>query len=117
MIDEMRYRCGDRQRCSHAQCLTRIARKAGLTVTFFGSTEEYLRASRHCGPNCIVLDPGSDGLDFQSRFAKMNCRTPIVFLTANDNIRMSVRAMKAGAIECFTKPFRDKELLESYLMR
>jgi len=88
-----------------------LPERAGLTVTFFESTEEYLRASRHS--SCIVLDPGSDGLDIQSRFAKMNCRTPIVFVTANDNIRMSVRAMKAGAIEYFTKPFRNIELLDA----
>jgi FixJ family two-component response regulator len=75
-----------------------------------------LRADRSVPASCIVLDvrlPGASGLDFQTQLAKANSRTPIVFLTAHADIPMSVRAMKGGAVEFLTKPFRDQELLDA----
>jgi FixJ family two-component response regulator len=89
---------------------------AGLKIEFFKSAEEYLKRSKSHSPNCIVLDvrlPGISGLDFQSRQAKTGRKTPLVFLTAQNEVRTSVQAMKAGAIEFLTKPFQDEELLDA----
>ena len=93
--------------------LRALLEKVGLTVKLFESSEDYLRTSQSCAPNCIVLEPGPDGLDLQNQLAKTKCPTPIIFVTGNDDIRMSVRAMKAGAIEYLAKPFRDRELLDA----
>ena len=87
-----------------------------LKTELYGSIDEYLRADRSVPASCIVLDvrlPGASGLDFQTQLAKANSRTPIVFLTAHADIPMSVRAMKGGAVEFLTKPFRDQELLDA----
>jgi FixJ family two-component response regulator len=87
-----------------------------LKADLFASVEEYLQASKSRPVNCIVLDvrlPGPSGLDFQAQLASSNDRTPIVFITAHADIPMSVRAMKAGAIEFLTKPFRHQELLDA----
>jgi FixJ family two-component response regulator len=89
---------------------------AGLKIELFKSAEEYLKRSKSHSPNCIVLDvrlPGISGLDFQSRQAKTGHKTPLLFLTAQNEVRTSVRAMKAGAIEFLTKPFQDEELLDA----
>jgi FixJ family two-component response regulator len=89
---------------------------AGLTVELFKSAEEYLKRSKSHLPNCTVLDiqlPGISGLDLQSRLAKAKRKTPLVFLTAQNDARMSVQAMKAGAIDFLTKPFQVEELLEA----
>ena len=89
---------------------------AGLKVELFKSAEEYLMRSRSHPPNCIVLDvllPGISGLDLQSRQARTRRKTPLVFLTAQNEVRTSVRAMKAGAIDFLTKPFQDEELLDA----
>jgi FixJ family two-component response regulator len=89
---------------------------AGLKVELFKSAEEYLMRSRSHPPNCIVLDvllPGISGLDLQSRQAGTRRKTPLVFLTAQNEVRTSVRAMKAGAIDFLTKPFQDEELLDA----
>jgi len=89
---------------------------AGLEIELFKSAEEYLKRSGSHSPNCIVLDvrlPGISGLDFQSRQAKTRRKTPLVFLTAQNEVRTSVRAMKAGAIDFLTKPFQDEELLNA----
>lgn len=87
-----------------------------LKADLFASVEEYLQASKSRSINCIVLDvrlPGPSGLDFQAQLASSNDGTPIVFITAHADIPMSVRAMKAGAIEFLTKPFRHQELLDA----
>jgi FixJ family two-component response regulator len=89
---------------------------AGLKVELFKSAEEYLKRSKFHSPNCIVLDvrlPGISGLELQSRQAKTRCKTPLVFLTAQNEVRTSVRAMKAGAIDYLIKPFQDEELLDA----
>ena len=89
---------------------------AGLKSELFKSAEEYLKRSESHSPNCIVLDvrlPGISGLDLQSRLARTRCKTPLVFLTAQNEVRMSVRAMKAGAIDYLIKPFQDEELLDA----
>jgi FixJ family two-component response regulator len=89
---------------------------AGLKVELFNSAEEYLKRSKSHSPNCIVLDvglPGMSGLDLQSRQAKTRGKTPLVFLTAQNEVRTSVRAMKAGAIDYLIKPFQDEELLDA----
>ena len=89
---------------------------AGLKVELFKSAEEYLKRSKSHSPNCIVLDvrlPGISGLDLQSRQARTRRKTPLVFLTAQNEVRTSVRAMKAGAIDFLTKPFQDEELLDA----
>ena len=88
----------------------------GLTVELFGSAEEYLRTSNSHLPSCAVLEvrlPGMGGLDLQSRIARAGHKTPLVFLTALDDVRTCVRAIKAGAIDFLTKPFRAEELLEA----
>jgi FixJ family two-component response regulator len=87
---------------------------AGMTAKLFKSAEEYLNRSKSILPNCAVLDvrlPGMSGLDLQSRLAKAKHKTPLVFLTAQNDVRTSVRAMKAGAADFLTKPFEDEELL------
>jgi len=87
-----------------------------IKAELFGSVDEYLRASKSRPANCIVLDvrlPGASGLDFQTQLVGANNQTPIVFITGHADIPMSVRAMKAGAIEFLTKPFRHQELLDA----
>jgi FixJ family two-component response regulator len=89
---------------------------AGVTVELFKSAEEYLKRSKSHSPNCIVLDvllPGISGLDLQSRLARTRHKTPLVFLSAQNEVRTSVRAMKAGAVDYLTKPFQDDELLDA----
>jgi FixJ family two-component response regulator len=87
-----------------------------LPAMSFASTQEFLRSQRLDTPSCLVLDirmPGMSGLDFQREMAKWNIRIPIVFITAHGDIPMSVQAMKAGAVEFLTKPFRDQDLLDA----
>jgi len=89
---------------------------AGLKVEPFKSAEDYLTRTKSHSPNCIVLDvrlPGISGLDLQSRLAKTGRKIPCVFLTAQNEVRMSVRAIKAGAIDYLIKPFYDEELLDA----
>ena len=98
------------------EALRELFETVALQTELYGSIDEYLRASKSLPVNCIVLDvrlPGASGLDFQAQLANANNRTPIVFLTAHADIPMSVRAIKAGAIEFLTKPFRDQELLDA----
>jgi FixJ family two-component response regulator len=88
----------------------------GLEVQSFPSTQEFLRSKRPDAPACLVLDvrmPGKSGIDFQRELAELNIPVPIVFITGHGDIPMSVRAMKAGAIEFLTKPFRDQDLLDA----
>ena len=88
----------------------------GLQVESFDSADTFLHKKRPDVPSCLVLDvrlPGLSGLDFQRELAARDIRIPIVFLTAHGDIPMSVRAMKAGAVEFLTKPFRDQDLLDA----
>jgi FixJ family two-component response regulator len=88
----------------------------GLQVESFGSADGFLQKKPLDAPSCLVLDvrlPGLSGLDFQRELAARNVRIPIVFLTGHGDIPMSVRAMKAGAVEFLTKPFRDQDLLDA----
>ena len=98
---------------SMRKTMQRLLETAGFTVTPFGSAEEYFRTSIAQSHNCIVMDPGHGGLDFQAKLAKANDPTPIVFIAARGDIRMSVRAMKAGAIDFLGKPFRNQDLLDA----
>ena len=89
---------------------------AGLEARLFGSTQEFLRSYRPDVPMCLVLDirmPGMSGLDFQRELARLSILIPIVFITAHGDVPTTVRAMKAGAIEFLTKPFRDQDLLDA----
>jgi FixJ family two-component response regulator len=97
---------------SMRKTLQKVLETAGFIVTLFVSAEEYLRTSKSQSHNCIVLDPGHS-LSFQAKLAKANNRTPIVFITAHGDIRMSVRAIKAGAIEFLAKPFLNQDLLDA----
>ncbi len=93
-----------------------MARSVGLRVRTFASAQDFLRAGLPDGPNCLVLDvrlPGSSGLDFQSELIRKNVHVPIIFITGFADIPMTVRAMKAGAAEFLTKPFRDQDLLDA----
>ncbi len=88
----------------------------GLRVELFGSPVEFLRATLPDAPSCLVLDvrlPGKSGLDFQHELNAANVRLPIIFLTGHGDIPMSVRAMRAGAIEFLTKPVHDQDLLDA----
>ena len=88
----------------------------GLHVETFDSAETALQRLSPDAPNCLVLDVrlrGLSGLDLQNELAARNCQVPIVFITGHGDIPMSVRAMKAGAIEFLTKPFRDQDLLDA----
>ena len=88
----------------------------GMRVMVFDSTQEFLRTTRPKAPCCLVLDvrlPGQSGLDLQHELNERNIALPIVFLTGHGDIPMSVRAMKAGAIEFLTKPFREQDLLDA----
>src|SRR5258708_20390113 len=93
-----------------------MLRSVGLRVETFGSAQEFFSSQRSGAPGCLVLDvrlPGLSGLDLQRRMAEANLEIPIVFITAHGDIPMTVRAMKAGAVEFLTKPFRDQELLDA----
>src|ERR1700733_3924395 len=96
--------------------LDSLIRSFGLSVQTFASAQDFLRAKRQTAPGCLVLDvrlPGLSGLDLQSELARAEIHTPIVFITGNGDIPMSVRAMKAGGVEFLTKPFRDQDLLDA----
>ena len=96
--------------------LGRLIRSAGLGVKTFASAHQFLASPRADVLSCLVLDvklPGLSGLDLQKRMAEVNIETPIVFITGHGDIPTSVRAMKAGAVEFLTKPFRDQDLLDA----
>jgi len=93
-----------------------LIRSVHLAVESFGSTDEFLRFKRPDAPGCVVLDirlPGLSGLDFQDEMAKSDIELPVVFITGHGDVPMSVRAIKAGAIEFLMKPFRDQDLLDA----
>jgi FixJ family two-component response regulator len=96
--------------------LKRLLRSVGLEARTFASAQEFLRCERPNAPGCLVLDvrlPGLSGLDLQQELAAEKIDLPIVFITGHGDIPMSVRAMKAGAVEFLTKPFREQDLLEA----
>ena len=88
----------------------------GLAVRTYASVQEFLDAGAHDGPGCIVLDvrlPGISGLDFQSRREGLGVHLPIVLMTGHSDVPMSVRAMKAGAVDFLPKPFRDQDMIDA----
>jgi FixJ family two-component response regulator len=98
------------------KALTNLFGSVGLTAHTFSSTREFLAWPLPDAPLCMVLDvrmPGKNGLDFQQEFSRSHEEIPVVFITAHGDIPMSVRAMKAGAIEFLTKPFKDQDLLDA----
>ncbi|PYX06443.1 MAG: DNA-binding response regulator [Acidobacteria bacterium] len=98
------------------RAIERLVESVGLQVELFASPQEFLQAWRRDVPGCLVLDirlPGKSGLDFQRELAEANIPIPIIFITAHGDIPMTVRAMKSGAVEFLTKPFRDQDLLDA----
>ena len=96
--------------------LTSLIWSVGLRAEVFGSAKEFLDKRDVDRTSCLVLDvrlPGTSGLDFQRELAEANIGIPIIFVTAHGDVAMSVRAMKAGAMEFLTKPFRDQDLLDA----
>ena len=94
----------------------RLLRSLGLDAQLFASIPDFLKSDPPDGPTCLVLDvrlPGQSGLDLQRELAAANRELPIIFITGHGDIPMSVQAMKGGAIEFLTKPFRDQELLDA----
>jgi FixJ family two-component response regulator len=96
--------------------LSSLFRSIGLKVEVFDSATDFLKFGRPDVASCLVLDvrlPGLSGLDFQTELARANIRIPIVFITGHGDIPMTVKAMKAGAVEFLTKPFREQDLLDA----
>jgi FixJ family two-component response regulator len=101
---------------SMRNALKNLLRSVGLEARLFASAQEFLETTRPEVPSCLVLDvrlPGLSGLDLQRELSATNIHIPIIFITAHGDIPMSVRAMKAGAVEFLTKPFRDQDLLDA----
>jgi FixJ family two-component response regulator len=93
-----------------------LLRSVGLQVRLMASVAEFLKTGRPDGPTCLILDvrlPGRSGLDFQRELSAANIHIPIIFITGHGDIPMTVQAMKGGAIEFLTKPFRDHDMLEA----
>ena len=93
-----------------------LVASVGLEPRVFATPQEFLQAKRADAPGCLVLDvrlPGASGLAFQQELAKAGIHLPVIFITGHGDIPMSVRAIKAGAIEFLAKPFRDQELLDA----
>ncbi|WP_137971300.1 response regulator transcription factor [Pseudomonas sp. F(2018)] len=96
--------------------LDSLFRSVGLATRQYGSTQEFLDAEMPEQPSCLVLDvrlPGRSGLDFQSQLLELKNPIPVVFMTGHGDISMSVRSMKAGAVDFLTKPFRDQDMLDA----
>ena len=93
-----------------------LVESVGLLAESFATGGEFLRRGRTTSPSCLVLDvrlPQMSGLDFQNRLAETGMQIPIIFITAHGDVPMSVKALKAGAVEFLTKPFRDQDLLDA----
>jgi FixJ family two-component response regulator len=93
-----------------------MLKSVGLRSETFATAPEFLRRKRPDGPSCLVLDvrlPGVNGLDFQHQLVDAGIRIPIIFITGHGDIPMTVKAMKSGAVEFLTKPFRDQDLLDA----
>jgi FixJ family two-component response regulator len=98
------------------EALKSLIGSVGLPVETFATAQEFLESRGADVPGCLVLDvrlPGLSGLDLQRELTNVNIHTPIIFLTGHGDIPMTVRAMKAGAVEFLTKPFRDQDLLDA----
>jgi len=98
------------------EALSSLIRSVDLAVETFGSAAEFLRAKLPESPSCLVLDvrlPGVSGLDFQGELARSGIHIPVIFVTGHGDIPMTVKAMKAGAVEFLTKPFRDQDMLDA----
>ncbi len=96
--------------------LDRLLRSVGLSVMSFASTREFMQAARPDLPSCLVLDirmPGQGGLEFQREFAAAGDTLPVIFITGHGDVPMAVQAMKAGAVEFLSKPFREQDLLDA----
>ena len=93
-----------------------LLKSVGLRSESFGAAQEFLRSKRPDGPSCLVLDvrlPGINGLEFQRELADAGIQIPIIFISGHGDIPMTVKAMKSGAVEFLTKPFRDQDLLDA----
>ncbi len=93
-----------------------MLKSVGLRSETFGTAQEFLRSKRSDGPSCLILDirlPGVNGLDFQHQLVDAGIRIPVIFITGHGDIPMTVKAMKSGAVEFLTKPFRDQDLLDA----
>src|SRR5262245_21214131 len=102
------------------QALARLFHSVQLRAEVFASAQEFLKSQRPDAPACLVLDvrlPGLSGLDFQAELIKADARIPIVFITGHGDIPMTVQAMKAGAVDFLSKPFRDQDLLDGWQPR
>jgi FixJ family two-component response regulator len=98
------------------EAIRRLLQSVGLQVEAFESVKAFVGCGLPAGPACLVLDvrlPGQSGLDFQAELGKARIRLPVIFITGHGDVQMSVRAMKAGAVEFLTKPFRDQDLLDA----
>jgi len=98
------------------EAIQSLIRSVGLHVEAFASAQDFLRSKRPDVPGCLVLDirlPGFSGLQLQRKLADADIKIPIVFMTGHGDIPMTVKAMKAGAVEFLTKPFRDQDLLDA----
>src|ERR1700722_1220589 len=98
------------------QAIQDLVESVGLRAEVFATGEEFLKRPRTGDPSCMVLDvrlPQMSGLEFQQKLAELGVRVPIIFITAHGDIPMSVRALKSGAVEFLTKPFRDQDLLDA----
>ena len=98
------------------QAIHDLVESVGLRAQSFASGEDFLRAKHTSRPSCLVLDvrlPQMNGLDFQRRLVETGVEIPVIFITAHGDIPMSVRALKSGAVEFLTKPFRDQDLLDA----
>jgi len=103
---------------SMRRALSNLFQSVGLEVELFGSASEMLKGQLPDVSSCLVLDvrlPGLSGLDFQSELAKANIQIPIIFMTGHGDVPMTVRAMKGGAVDFLTKPFREQEMLDAVL--
>jgi FixJ family two-component response regulator len=101
---------------SMRQAVQDLVESVGLRAESFATGGEFLRRERTTSPSCLVLDvrlPQMSGLDFQIRLAETGTQIPIIFITAHGDVPMSVKALKAGAVEFLTKPFRDQDLLDA----
>src|SRR5262249_41015750 len=96
--------------------LDSLLRSVRLSVRGYSSTQEFLGPSRSDGPGCIVLDirlPGVNGLDFQEQLREIGVSLPVVLMTGHGDIPMTVRGMKAGAVDFLSKPFRDQDMIDA----
>jgi FixJ family two-component response regulator len=98
------------------EALGRLLRSVGLRVETYGSAQSFLQAELPTAPSCLLLDvrmPGQSGLDLQAELIREEVRIPIIFMTGHGDVPMTVKALKAGAVDFLTKPFRDQDLLDA----